>query len=574
MQRFLRVILILLFINSILSAAGQPQYPQDYFQAPVDIKMLLSGTFGELRSNHFHSGIDIKTNGNSGEKILAIADGYVSRLKVSTWGFGNTLYITHPNGYVSVYAHLDRFSPGIAKWVKDKHYEKESFELNEFPAKNELTVEKGEVIGYSGSSGYSYGPHLHFEIREEANQKPLNPLLFGMDVKDNIRPKILAVRVYPFGEESLVEGNPEPETYKTKGWGIQYRLAGSDTVEVSGAYYLGIRTYDLLNDASNKNGVYSIDLLVNDTVVYSYRMDGYTFDETRYINSFIDYAELVNNRVRYQKSRREPNNRLSVYGELKNDGVIKMEGKGLHHIQYVVKDFMGNTSMVSFMVKSSETQKEKRYAISHEDEGIYFDHKLKNGFANEYVSFDAPAGAFYDSFVFLYDSVAPPAEAWSHLHKVHLNTMPVHTWCRLSIKPFDTMPAELYEKALLAEKNGNGEWSSAGGAYEKGVVSARVRDFGEYCVMIDTLAPEISPKQIKGMKTGDKIRFRIKDEFSGIDTYRGELNGKWVLMQYDAKNELLFYQIDERLLAGRNSFSLTVVDQKGNEAKYETTWVK
>lgn len=576
MSRISYIPLMMILALTATSVRSQSAYPTNYFRSPVDHKILLSGTFGELRSNHFHSGIDIKTNGSKGEEIHAIADGYVSRIKVSTWGFGNTLYITHSNGYVSVYAHLDRFNEGIAAWVKDQHYKKESFELNEFPEKGKMPVKKGEVIGYSGNSGYSFGPHLHFEIREEATQKPLNPLLFGIEVRDHTRPRIQALRIYPFGESSLVDGVNTAKTFSVDGWGEQYRLKGYDTVDVRGPFYLGIRTYDLLDDAANRNGVYSVELLVDDTLVFSYLMERYSFAETRFINSLIDYAAYIREKVRFQKSRVEPNNRLSIYRDVKNNGVVNFPDAGLHQVRYVVRDVKGNTSALSFYVNFENAGLEKEFAISPQRDAHFFNYEQENIFETEEIRFEAPEKAFYDSFIFSYDTASAPEGAFSRLHQIHENTTPIHRYCTLSIRP-ELLPLEdsLKEKLLLASSNDKGEWESAGGDYENGYVKTRIRDFGGYFVAIDTIPPNIEPldKKWEGqLKQGRKIRFRVKDDLSGIGEYRGELNGEWLLIQQDAKNDLMFYTVDEHVKPGKNDFILKVIDQKGNESEYRAVW--
>ncbi len=568
-------IALLLFLLCSYNTSSQHSYPSGYFRSPVDFPILLSGTFGELRGTHFHSGIDIKTNGHNGAKIYAIADGYVSRIKISAFGFGKTLYITHPNGYVSVYAHLDRFNKELVGYTKKKHYEHESFELNIFPEKNSLNVKKGEIIGYSGNSGYSFGPHLHFEIREEATQKPLNPLFFGFEVKDFIRPKITSLTVYPAAHGVKVNGKTEPFFYDTEGWGEKYRLPGKDTVEVTGPVYLGVETHDLLNGAGNKNGVYSVEVRKSGETVFLFRADSFSFSETRYINSLIDYGKYVDNGQKIIRSKIDPKNLLSMYGNF-GEGIIAFEEEGLTELAVEVKDINGNISRLVFPVSYDGSETSRQYAISAPPEnGSIFRYDKTNLFENGDIKLEIPYGALYDSFEFTYDTLPAVVGSFSAIHRVHNDHIPLHTYCNLTLRMPAGLSDELKQKCLLAKVDEDGIFTTAGGEYNDGYITAGIRELGDYTIVADITPPEIIPlkyaryKSVRGLK---RISFKIKDDLSGIKEYRGELNGDWILMEYDAKNDLLFYDIDERMKKGINNFRLEVTDMKGNESEYSTKW--
>ena len=174
-KQFYMRLIIIPFLFFISVSMAQNSYPQDYFQSPLEIPLILSGTFAELRSNHFHSGLDIKTQQQSGLKVMAAASGFVSRIKVSHFGYGKALYITHPNGYTTVYAHLQNFNPEIDAYIKHRQYKNESYEIELFPKAGELLVNNGDIVAYSGNTGGSGGPHLHFEIRNK-QEHPMNPM--------------------------------------------------------------------------------------------------------------------------------------------------------------------------------------------------------------------------------------------------------------------------------------------------------------------------------------------------------------------------------------------------------------
>ncbi len=562
---------IFLLLPSLLSA--QSKYPTNYFIAPLDIDLKLAGTFGELRSDHFHSGIDIRTGEVEGLEINAIADGYVSRIKIRSGGYGNALYITHPNGFVSVYGHLQRFNETLQTYTREAQYRHESFSVDLYPDKNELKVTKGQVIAWSGNSGSSSGPHLHFEIREEISQKTVNPLLFGIDVKDNTIPIINMVKIYPFDEQSTINSKNRTYEFFAKRSGNIYVPDKNDTIGVSGNIYFGINTFDPFNGGQNVNGVYSIQLFVDTKEVYSHDLENFSFEESRYINSLIDYKEYKQKSRRIQKSYIQPNNRLTIYKNVANRGIIRFDDDENHVITYVVQDVKGNEAKLSFIVKS-ENAKSKNKRDNHK--GTLFNYTGQNKFETPEVKFEVPGKALYDTIYFKYKVLPKTGDALTPLYQIHYEYVPLHSSGKLAIK-VDSIPHKIKAKALIAKIDSKGKPHYAGGKWDNGFLETTIREFGNYCVMIDTTPPTINPLNIKNNKNLAKqntIKIRIKDSFSGIKSFKGTLNGNWILMEYDAKRSLLTYRFDKKLSAGKNTFILTVTDKMNNKNIYTADLIK
>ena len=574
---FRKIVLSLLLILLVpIFLLAQNKYPTDYFIPPLDIDLKLAGTFGELRSNHFHSGIDIKTGEVEGLEIHSVADGYVSRIKISSGGYGNALYITHPNGFVSVYGHLQKFDKTLQSFTRKAQYKRESFNVDLFPDKGELKVKKGEIIAWSGNSGSSSGPHLHFEIREEASQKPINPLLFGIHVKDINMPIINLIKIYPFDNIATINGKNRPIEIYVKRNGNTYVLNKKDTIAISGKAFFGINTFDPFNGGQNKNGVYSIQLLVDDNEVYSHKLEKFSFAETRYINSLIDYKEYKQKKRRVQKSCIQPNNRLNIYNNVENRGVVPFTDDGIHKITYTVKDIKGNEAELSFYVKSKEIKSNTDKIELNISKGKLFNYTGINTFKTDEVKLEIPGKALYDTVYFQYKVLPKLKDALTPLYQIHFDYIPLQASGSLAIK-VDSLEPDLHNKALIAKIDENGKPSSAGGSWDNGYLKTNIREFGNYCVMLDTVAPTISTLNIKNGKNISNqttIRIRIKDSFSGIESYRGTLNGKWILMEYDAKRSLLTYHFDEKLLTGKNTFEITVSDAMNNTNSYAAELIK
>lgn len=340
--------LIRFFIFSTLFYSTLNDIPKDksIFISPLKIPQLLSANFGELRIDHFHSGLDIKTQSVTGKEVVASASGYIYRISVSPGGFGNAIYIRHPSGYSTVYGHLDRFATKIEDYVKQQQYAKKSFQIVLYPEKEEFPVKQGELIGYSGNSGSSGGPHLHFEIRKSDNEKPINPLLFEFGIADNIKPVIEKLFIYPINRHTVInDQNRIKKINVTGGQGV-YSVTQENEISISGLAGFGIKAYDMLNDSPNKVAVYSIELSIDSTSVFKYVMDGFSFDESRYINSHIDYETYMKDNIYIERAFVLPDDRLSVYKNVINRGLFNFNDDKLHYAKIIVTDANNNKSVL------------------------------------------------------------------------------------------------------------------------------------------------------------------------------------------------------------------------------------
>ena len=542
---------------------------REAFISPLTRPLRLSGTFGELRPDHFHSGIDIKTNQEEGWPVLAIADGFISRIAISPTGYGKALYIDHPDGYTSVYAHLQRMNGEIQNYVTRQQYASHSFKIDITLQPGELIVKKGDTIAFSGNTGSSGGPHLHFEIRDSRTQQALDPLEFGFYVKDWIRPTLNFIKVYPEGEGSWVENSMEPLIFYLAGWGPHYRLRDKDTLYIAGRAWFGISAHDLLVDEPNKNGVKSVQMFIDSAEVFSVSFHRLSFDKSRYINSFCDYLEFYQTGRWVMQTRLSPCNELDIYNTLKDRGIYSFEAGKIYKVYFVVQDYFKNESVLRFTVKGIKPLNapfvlnrnlRKQFTC---DQTAHFD---TSGF-----SFEAPARAFYDTVQFHYQRIASPPAFYSDFHKVHYPTTPIHKPCKIALAA-ERLPARLKSKALIVRVNERGKPIAAGGTWKQDQLTTTIRSFGTYSVLADTLAPVIRwiyPGPNKILQGKNLLRVKISDDLSGVSFYEATLNGNWILMEYDAKNNLLTYRPDEWIKEGDNILKIHVRDGVGNNSFME-----
>ena len=405
-------IILFAFILFVSKYSISQSFDKDYFAPPVKIPILLTGNFGELRSNHFHSGIDIKTEGKSGLPIYAAADGTVSRINISPSGFGLALYIDHPNGTTTVYAHLQKLRDDMQSYAKNIQYKREKFRVDLTVPQGTFNVKKGDLIAYGGNSGSSGGPHLHFEIRKTSNQHPLNPLHFNFPVKDDMKPKVLSVMIYPLSEDAHVSTRQEPKRIETVYYDGAFHLKSNPVLSVYGDIGFGVQALDYLNGSWSKCGVYQIKLSVDGNLIYTFSMDELSFSETRYLNSHIDYEYYQTHWRKIHKNWIEPGNKLSNYPNHENRGIVNLSDNQVHKIDYEITDVHGNLSKLSFKVKSKPFT-----VLKNQEEGFLVKHDKTSNFSTEGLKAEFSEGTFYSDFQLNYEAKPSNNLYYSEIHQ-------------------------------------------------------------------------------------------------------------------------------------------------------------
>lgn len=562
--------LVLSVIQFFDMAAQQPP-SQWHYHFPLDEVTKVSGSFGEIRSNHFHSGVDFTTKGKTGWPVYAADDGYVSRIAVSPGGFGKALYISHPNGLTTVYAHLESFSDSIDSLVTALQYERESFSINEYFTSGQIDVLKGEIIGFSGNSGSSGGPHLHFEVRETAGQRPVDPLMFPNLVKDDIRPHIAGVKIYPLSADASINGKPEANYFPAVFYDGAFHLKHNPDISASGTIGIGIDVLDYYTGSWRKCGIHSIDLKVDNREVYSFEIDGFFFHNTRYLNSHIDYAEKVTSGRTIQKSFVDPYNRNDVYVTDENRGEIVMIPGDTKHLSYVVKDISGNESSLNFEIHGEKAL--TTYGYTDKNGNVYIDASQPFTFGQNGYVVEFDKESFYRDIrgdINIRKSfVSITGTAISVLDK----TIPVHKTFEIKI-PVDSISNKT---GLCGAKFGsNQRLEYAGGRIEGTHFVISARECGEYLLTRDTVPPEISVINPRSMDYSNRneITVRIKDEFSGIASYDATIDGRWSLFEYDAKNNRIICNLKKVpfLEKGTHRLVIEITDGAGNPGKFETSF--
>ncbi|WP_338409238.1 M23 family metallopeptidase [uncultured Flavobacterium sp.] len=541
-------------------------YPKDYFNAPLNIPLDLSGSFGELRSNHFHSGLDLKTKNKTGLPVLAVADGYVSRIKISTWGYGKAIYVNHPNGFTSVYGHLESANGTIEQTIHQKHYVEKAFEIELFFKPKELPVKKGEIIAFSGNSGGSGGPHLHFEIRDTRTENIINPLLFGFDkfVVDTFRPKINSVLVYPMNDSIAINNAYKPQNIQ-----LTINAQGNyvaNKITTNGAIGFSLNTYDNMTNSYNKNGIYKVSTFVNGVPYFSYKFDTFSFDESKHINFFIDYFRYKNLKQRFQKMFMDAAYPLSIVNQNQKDGVLHVQPAASYIYKIVVEDFSQNKTVVEIPVVH------KKQNIVQNDVAITGKKiKAKNEyiFEEDFCTVTFPSNTFYEDF----NIKMNVKDGVLYLHE---DEIPVKNSFTVSFD-VSNLDEKIKNKSFIA--NVNGKYISYCKSYlNKNKIYSKVKKLGVYKVVQDTIAPKIYAANFTTDKIIDSYKnlsVKISDDGSGIDSYTAYLNDKWILMEYDYKTKKLTHNLSDQIyVIGKNDFKLVVTDEMNNSTIFESRFYK
>jgi len=563
----LKALLTLLITFLSLSSFGQKKYPTTDFRNPLDIPIVLAGTFGELRGNHFHAGIDIKTQRKEGLNVYAVADGYVSRIKVALWGYGKVIYVNHPNGYTSVYAHLSKFEKGIEAYVKKIQYKKESYETgNIFPKKGEIQIKKGEIIAFTGSTGGFVAPHLHYEIRDTETEKIINPFLFGIKVKDTIAPKIKGVFAYALTDSSRINQNTNKSLLAFKK--IKEHLYTTNRITAKGPIGFGINVYDQLNGAYNKNGVYSIEMKVNGHKVYHHTLETFSFKESKYINLLIDYPNYSKYKKRFQKTHKVKGNELKIYKNLINNGVVNIKPEFNYTVEIIVSDFVGNTSTIKIPVKGVQSNalfKQEKDTTAYKVTISDFHKWSKKG-----ITIAFPKNTFYNDLFLDF-------EVKDGIAKIHEPVIPLNKSYTLT---FDVSKYTEKEKSQLYIANINNKrypsYQNTRKKTDKFYTTAKT--LGKYTLLTDDTKPVLYLKNFKSGKwitKHNKIIVKISDKGTGIKSYRATLDGNWILMEYNLKKKQIVYQFkDKKLVGAKHQLKIEVEDNVGNTNTLNATFYK
>lgn len=556
MKRF--YILVYLVILTLYIAAQSP------YRSPLDIPIILSANFGELRPNHFHSGIDLKTQSVVNKPVYSIADGYVSRISVSPSGYGLALYVDHPaTGHTSVYGHLNKYAPQIARYIKEKQYEKESYRIDINLESDELPVKKGELIAYSGNTGSSFGPHVHFEIREADTQNALDPLVYyKLDIEDTRPPQLRGIAIYPTTGKGVVNNIDAPwrKAITTKKNGDYISI---EDVNVWGEIGVGIYTDDRMNGTANIYGVKKVRLYCDNIEVFSSDITYVDFATTRMINSMTDFEYWFDKKVFYQKSFIEPGNKLPIYTSV-NNGYIDINQEKTYNFRYELEDLYGNKTTYSFSINGK-----KQNIPPHRKCTQIMAWDQNNRYISDDFNLTVPAGYLYKDLCFVLDKKSS-VKHLSDIYEVNDKPVPLNDFCEMTIKMTKDTLSNKSQYGLVLIRGDRESW--AGGKYEDGHIKARIRQLGgSYAVSTDTKAPVITPVQPASWVKQKEIKVRLSDNKSGIASYRGTINGEFVLFEHDTKSTVYSYKFDpERLKRGQQQkFEFTATDACGNTATYE-----
>ena len=554
------VFFILILLNVSFSKAQlfvNKNYLQNYFIYPVAATRSLAANFGELRPNHYHMGLDCRTDQVQNKKVLAAAEGYIAKVKIEPWGFGRAIYINHPNGLTTLYAHLNDFYPALENYVKQQQYKLKSWAVFlDLPA-NLFRVQQGDTIALSGNTGGSQGPHLHFEIRDTKTDKVLNPSLFGFDIPDNIAPDVYRLALY---DRNMSTYEQSPKIFPLKKIKDTFRTGPPLIIVNSNKISFGISATDRFNGSANRNGIYETILYENNKPIVGFQLDSISYDETRYVNGHIDYANKSRGKGFIQHVSKLPGYNNSVYKTTYGDGVIAIDDDSIHKIKMEVKDAYGNTSVVQFDVKRSANFT----ATKSEDAATWFHPGYINVFENSNISFYLPEISLYDSFRFLYNEITP--NTGFTIYQLHNTNVPVQGYFPITIKAATAWPNKMVMHRFANGKDDYKKAEPVSYGKEPGWYRASFREFGSFQLMIDTVPPTIAPIGFKnGMNCSkqNRIVFVVKDNTEEIKNFTATLDGNWLRFSNDKASRFI-YEFDEMCPAGEHELKIIAEDQVGN----------
>jgi len=529
---------------------------EGYFSAPVHGEITLSGTFAELRNNHFHGGLDIRTDGQQGWPVLAAADGFVARVAVSPWGYGKALYLQHPNGLQTVYGHLKRFDGEIQDAVVAEQYRREDYAIDWYPKSGLLKVKRGDTIAWRGNTGGSGGPHLHFEVRDGRTSEPLNPLLYGIKVKDTIPPFLRSLYLFKLDN-----------AFWTRNGFYPYDAIGEhpDTIRLEpGVYGLGVRLQDYFVDHMSKLGVNYASLTMDGEEIFNQKIERFRFDEGKLINAHIDYAIYSQRGYRVVKLFKDEGNYLRYYTH-RDKGRIELEDGDVHSFVLSVRDIAGQVTTMRFAMKCGQKGRSFTIRKCNLGEDSTFAKPSENTYIKgDYYKVSIPNGALIHSTWIGRDEYEVKSGRCSRMLRLHYDLVPFRKNYSLGIKPLPAYADRIDKLVMMSYDAGSRSSSSVGGSVNGDYVEAGLKKFGHYYLQIDTTAPRVRVQRLRR-----SMYIRVNDNLSGVDEFNAWVDGQWVLLEYEPKSSALFGTIPRSIGSGEHSFKLSVKDGVGNETLIE-----
>ncbi|MBT5936756.1 MAG: M23 family metallopeptidase [Cryomorphaceae bacterium] len=551
MRFFLRILFTILFIFNINFLISQ----EINFHSPIDAPFDLSGTFGEFRSR-FHTGIDFKSRGVQGQRVFSIEDGFVSRIEVNNYGYGKVIYIDHPNGYTSVYAHLRNFSPELNNYIKSELYKSKKNSIKKFPKKNEFIISKGSLIGYSGNTGRSFGPHLHFEIRETKNQDAINPLMFNYKYVDQERPIIRGL--YIINEDnSLVKKLPVRKKISK----LNDSTYISDIIGYNGKIGIGLDIYDIqYKNLYNQNGIYKVELFIDSILSYSYQMNKIKFSENHFKKIMYDYQSLIERNKKVLKIYTPRNSNLSFLKKNSFNGIINSDNYKDNSVIIKISDWNQNSSYIKFRLKSVDT---KSTETSYQGIEILTNQDYTLNKNSSIIEIDK--NTFYDDLLLNISYNSDTLDLGKEKDPFRSSVR-----VKLPHKITDTMRL----RQSFIGKIINERISYLSSKKNDSFIYTNTSSLGKYIISRDTLKPEIIPINFKSnsnIKGKRSLRLRLKDELSGIKSYSSYFNGNWALFEYEPKSNLIFHNLSDGVIEnGENELIIKYEDGVGNKGVYKS----
>ncbi len=570
MMRILLTIILFVFFHSILFSQNKPNYPKYYFRNPLSIPMDLTANMGELRPDHWHMGLDMRTRKKENLPVYAAAGGYIAKVRIEKFGYGRSIFINHPNGMTTVYGHLNDFFPALEKYVTEQQYKKQSWEIELNFSKNQFPVFKSQLIAYSGSTGNSQGPHLHFEIRNTKTTKCLNPLLFGFPIKDDVPPEIAQLAIY---DRSISVYNQDPQLFSLKKTADSSYVLSDNSVIQTGFRKISfaIQAFDRMKKSGSADGIYSAKIYFDNKPVISFVLDSIDYDESAYVNAQIDYKYRYNGGPYLQHLSMMPGDPGVVYKKINGDGIFYLNDTGFHLIHIDVRDAYNHRSQLNFMIQHVDSLEKPETADTLEK----FIPNQVNVFQKPDFEMSLPQNSLYDTVsVIYYRSISSLPNSVSAAHQLNDASIPLHFAALVRMKPDKEIPEELRNKIVI-RRNDSHSSSVRKTEWEQDWLTAKFGDFGTFQAFIDTIPPEI-----KDIGTGETIDFtasknivvEARDNFGSIKNFSGEIDDQWIRFTND-KSGPFIYDFDERCPYGVHQLKVTIEDIAGNSTT-KTWWFK